>query len=84
MPIGICVSYLEKRLLIPSAHFLIILFVLFDIELHEFFIHTPTEVTMGYILNLLSGITFANIFYSVGCIFVSLVYFTVQKPFSLT
>ena len=76
MPVGICISSLEKHLFKSFAHFLIFFF----------FFLLLSCMSSGYILdiNILSNRWFAcNFSYSVDCLFVLLIVsFAVQKLFS--
>ena len=66
-----CMSSLEKYLLRFSAHFLIRLFLILSCMSSLYSLH----------INPLSDISFASIFYSVGCLFVLLIVSLLCKSF---
>ena len=75
--LAICISSLEKCLFRSSAHFLIKLFLFFDVELHELFVYFRYYPLIRYIVCK----KFSHL---LGSLFVLLVvFFDVQTLFSL-
>ena len=74
---AICVSSLQKCIFRFSAHFLIGLFGVFDVELHEFFVYFRYITHQIYHLQVSSPVLLSGLF------ILFIVSFTLQKLLSL-